>query len=193
LFVLVLILFVALVPASSLSQEKKPPARREYVGDSVCRSCHQEKAKTYSQTAHHLTSSWPSQHTIEGSFDPDSNILKTSNPYVSFKMTMNGDGYFQSALEKLSASKEISRTERIDIVTGVARKGQSYLYWKGDDLFQLPVTYWTDTNSWVNSPTIRMDLHISTKRSSLDAWSATQATSNGCLLRSIDIARQVWC
>jgi hypothetical protein len=152
LFVLVLILFVALVPASSLSQEKKPPARREYVGDSVCRSCHQEKAKTYSQTAHHLTSSWPSQHTIEGSFDPDSNILKTSNPYVSFKMTMNGDGYFQSALEKLSASKEISRTERIDIVTGVARKGQSYLYWKGDDLFQLPVTYWTDTNSWVNSP-----------------------------------------
>lgn len=67
-------------------------------------------------------------------------------------MTVNGDGYFQSALEKLSASKEISRTERIDIVTGIARKGQSYLFWKGDELFQLPVTYWTDTKSWVNSP-----------------------------------------
>ena len=40
---------------------------------------------------------------MKGSFDPDSNILKTSNPYVSFKMTVNGDGYFQGGLEKLSA------------------------------------------------------------------------------------------
>ena len=63
-------------------------------------------------------------------------------------MTVNGDGYFQSALEKLSASKEISRTERIDIVTGIARKGQSYLFWKGDELFQLPVT---KLSGWVST------------------------------------------
>ena len=38
------------------------------------------------------------------------------------------------------------------MVTGSARKGQTYLFWKGDQLFQLPVTYWTETDSWVNSP-----------------------------------------
>ena len=33
------------------------------------------------------------------------------------------------------------------------RKGQTYLYWgKEDQLFQLPVSYWTEVGSWVNSP-----------------------------------------
>jgi hypothetical protein len=152
LFVRLLVWALALVPASLSAEEKKPPARLAYVGDSVCRSCHQEKAKTYLQTAHHLTTSWPSQRTMKGSFTPDSNVLKTSNPYLSFKMTASPDGYFQSAEEDLSATKKVSRTERIDIVSGSARKGQSYLFWKGDQLFQLPVTYWTETDSWVNSP-----------------------------------------
>jgi Cytochrome c554 and c-prime len=152
LFVLVLIFFVIAAPDSSFSQERKPPPRRDYVGDSVCRICHQEKARTYIQTAHHRATGWPSERTIKGSFTPDSNVLKTSNPYVSFEMTMRKGGYFQSAVEQLSPSKTISRTERIDIVAGPARKGQSYLFWKGDQLFQLPVTYWTGTSSWVNSP-----------------------------------------
>ena len=141
-----------MLPASPSSEEKKPPARLDYVGDQVCRSCHLEKWNTYAQTAHHLATSWPSPRTMKGSFTPDTNVLKTLNPYLSFKMTQTGDGYFQSAEEALSATKKVSRTERIDIVAGSARKGQSYLFWKGDQLFQLPVTYWTETDSWVNSP-----------------------------------------
>ena len=67
-------------------------------------------------------------------------------------MTATPEGYFQTAEEELSATKKVTRTERIDIVSGLPRKGQSYLFWKGDQLFQLPVTYWTETDSWVNSP-----------------------------------------
>jgi hypothetical protein len=152
LLVRFLILFLAIMPASLSGEEKKPPPRSDYVGDSVCRSCHQEKSGDYLQTAHHRTSSWPSARTMKGSFNPPTNILKTSNPYLTFEMTVNEKGYFQSAVEEVSPYKKISRTERIDVVTGLARKGQSYLFWKGDQLFQLPVTYWTATDSWVNSP-----------------------------------------
>jgi len=67
-------------------------------------------------------------------------------------MTTSKEGYFQSAVEEPGPGKTISRTERIDIVTGAPRNGQSYLFWKGDQLFQLPVTYWVEANSWVNSP-----------------------------------------
>jgi hypothetical protein len=141
-------------PVSSLAstEEKKPPARAEYVGDSVCRSCHQQKTNTYLQTAHHFATSWPSPRIMKGSFTPDSNVLKTSNPYLHFEMTAGPNGYFQSAVEEPGESKKITRTERIDIVAGLPRKGQSYLFWKGDQLFQLPVTYWNETDSWVNSP-----------------------------------------
>ncbi|MGH9493359.1 MAG: multiheme c-type cytochrome [Candidatus Sulfotelmatobacter sp.] len=131
---------------------KKPPVRAEYAGDQACRSCHQEQAKTYFKTAHHLSTTLPSASTIKGSFSGDASVMKTSNPYVHFKMTATPDGFFQSAIEEPGPGKTISRTERIDIVAGEPRKGQSYLFWKGDRLFQLPVTYWVETNSWVNSP-----------------------------------------
>jgi predicted CXXCH cytochrome family protein len=33
--------------------------------------------------------------------------------------------------------------------------GQTYLYWKDNLLFQLPVSYWVDLGTWVNSPGYR--------------------------------------
>lgn len=136
----------------SSTNEKKPPPRLDFVGDDACRSCHQQQAKTYLETGHHWATSWPSPRTVKGSFTPDSNIMRTSNPYLHFEMTVSPAGYFQSAVEEPGEGKKITRTERIDIVAGLPRKGQSYLFWKGDQLFQLPVTYWVETNSWVNSP-----------------------------------------
>ena len=35
-------------------------------------------------------------------------------------------------------SETISHRERFDLVIGSGRKGQTYLYWKGSDLFELP-------------------------------------------------------
>jgi hypothetical protein len=67
-------------------------------------------------------------------------------------MTAAKDGYFESAVEQLSPSKTISHMERIDVVIGSGRKGQTYLFWKGDKLFELPVSYWTELDSWINSP-----------------------------------------
>jgi hypothetical protein len=138
--------------STSSAGERKPPPRRAYVGDSVCRSCHQEKVKTYFGTAHHLASYWPGEHAISGNFMPGSNIFQTANQYLHFEMSATKDGYFQTAVEELGGSKTISRTERIAVIAGAARKGQSYLFWKSDTLFQLPVTYWTQPNSWGNSP-----------------------------------------
>ena len=42
--------------------------------------------------------------------------------------------------------------EAFGLVIGSGRKGQTYLYWKGDELFELPVSYWVELGRWVNSP-----------------------------------------
>jgi len=42
--------------------------------------------------------------------------------------------------------------ERIDVVIGSGVRGQSYLYWHGDQLYELPVSYWSDGGRWINSP-----------------------------------------
>ena len=152
-----------------------------------------QKHKHIRRQSHHLASSWPSPRTIKGSFTPGSNILKTANPYLHFGMNVNRNGYFQSAVEELAPAKTLARTERIDVVAGSARKGQSYLFWKGDELFQLPVTFWTETNSWVNSPSYpdcspHFDKDIIPR-----CLECTQATSTGSPDLSIAIARPAWC
>jgi len=132
--------------------DKQPPPRRAYAGDAACRSCHEQEAKTYSATAHHLTSRTPNAHSILGKFSPGANILRTSNPYLHFEMSATKDGYFESAVEQPSPSETLSHTERIDVVIGSGRKAQTYLFWKGDKLFELPVSYWTELDAWINSP-----------------------------------------
>jgi hypothetical protein len=67
-------------------------------------------------------------------------------------MTARGEDFFQTAYANLPPSKTISHQERFDFVIGSGRKGQTYLYWKGDQLFELPVSYWTATDRWMNSP-----------------------------------------
>lgn len=129
-----------------------PAAREGYVGDEACRSCHQDKFETYLNSAHHLASRLPGPSSIDGKFSPGSNLLSTSNPYLLYVMTKTGERFFQSAVVKLPPSEVISRKEPFDLVIGSGRKGQTYLYWKGDQLFELPVSYWAETGQWMNSP-----------------------------------------
>lgn len=153
--------FFAALPAHRLlAEEHHPPSSpvhnqnipQAYVGDAACSSCHEEESKTYAVTAHHFTSSLPGRHSILGKFSTGSNILRTSNPYLHYAMSASKDGFFQSAVEEIAPSKAISHTERIDLVIGSGRKGQTYLFWKDDRLFELPVSYWTELDSWINSP-----------------------------------------
>jgi hypothetical protein len=89
---------------------------------------------------------------MKASFAPGSNVLHTSNPYLHFEMSATAGGYFQTAVENAGPTNTLTRSERMDIATGLPRKGQTYLFWKGDELFQLPVSYWVEANTWVNSP-----------------------------------------
>ena len=137
-------------PANS---SQKPSPRENYAGDDACRSCHQDKVEGFHQTAHYLTSRLPDANSVLGSFNPDRNILKTSNPNLFFRMEAKDGGFFQTAVQ--GEQPYISfRSERFGLVVGSGGKGQSFLFWKGDQLFQLPVSYWQEVG-WVNSPGYR--------------------------------------
>jgi len=77
--------------------------------------------------------------------------METFNPQVRFRMDARGDAFFETAITGKPSQKK-NRTERIDLVIGSGRKGQTYLYWRGDQLFELPVSYWTASDRWTNSP-----------------------------------------
>jgi hypothetical protein len=139
--------------AQSSAQSAKPGVPGDYVGDGACQSCHQDKVETFHRTSHYLTSRLPEKDSILGKFTSDSNVLKTSNPDLFFRMEEKNGGFFQTAVER-TAPSITQRTERFAFVVGAGGKGQTYLFWKGDELFQLPVSYWTELG-WVNSPGYR--------------------------------------
>jgi hypothetical protein len=145
------LLSVAIAQTPSASTTKNP--RPKYTGDSVCASCHAEKVQTFDLTSHHLTSRLPDKDSILGSFAPAANTMKTSNPYLTFRMDQKGAEFFQTAIEG-EDPLITTRSEQIDFVIGSGGKGQTYLFWKGNNLFELPISFWRELG-WVNSPGYR--------------------------------------
>ena len=139
-------------PVTVRADAPEPAAAAAYVGDGACAPCHQDRVNSYHRTAHSMASSLPSAGTIRGKFGPGSNTLTTVNPNLHFVMEANERGYFQTAKTRTSPTVVVSRSERLDVVVGFGRKSQSYLFWDGDLLLELPVSFRTGLDGWVNSP-----------------------------------------
>jgi hypothetical protein len=145
------------VASESLRESQIETGRTGYVGDASCFSCHQKISQNYQHTGHHLTSQLATPSSVHGSFRNDSNSLTIVDPTQSvvpgleFFMESRKDGLVETARSGWN-SEVYQRTERIDLVTGSGVRGQTYLYWQADRLFELPVSYWTEGHRWINSP-----------------------------------------
>ena len=123
------------------------PNGKQFAGSETCKSCHKNIFESHWQTAHSLSSRPGSTATIKGSFDHGKNVFEL-NPHVKVIMEKNAEGLFQVGYID---GQEVIRLP-MDIVIGSGTKGQTYLYWYGNKLFQLPVSYYTPLNEWCNSP-----------------------------------------
>jgi hypothetical protein len=141
----------AAVPPPAIHSEATPVRREGFLGDDACQPCHRDKFESYLQTVHHLTSQLPARNSIAGQFTAGKNVMQTFNPELSFRMDARDKRFYQTAiLEKPGHTTR--RSEPFDLVVGSNTKGQTYAYWKGDELYELPVSYWTELHEWVNSP-----------------------------------------
>lgn len=136
-----LILVLAPIPPRAAG----PGAAR---GVEACRPCHGPIVESYRTTAHFLASRPADARSVLGRFDEAANVLRTRVTGTFFKMEARQDGLYQTAFQK----ERPVRRERFDLVIGSGRRGQSYLYWKGGLLFQLPVSFLSGAEAWANSP-----------------------------------------
>ncbi len=113
-----------------------------------CAACHRDIVNSFARTAHANASGQATAASILGPFDAPANRLNTSRKGTYFVMERGEDGRFSQT----GVDGERSRTERFDLVIGSGRRGQSYLFWRDNLLFQLPVSYHAGTARWINSP-----------------------------------------
>jgi len=119
-----------------------------FVGSETCMECHADIYASHIETAHYKTSALADSTTIKGNFQKGSNILDIES--TTFTMFEQDGSFYQQAEIKNRLKK--TSPEKFDIVIGSGVRGQSYLNWKENRLFQLQTSYYTPNDSWVNSP-----------------------------------------
>jgi hypothetical protein len=120
---------------------------KKFAGSESCIPCHESIYKTHISTAHYNTSALADSENIPGSFSPKENEINLAG--VKVTMTQEEGGSYQST--KTYHGKVLEKS-KIDITIGSGVKGQSYLTFEEDSLYQLQASYFTLTDSWINSP-----------------------------------------
>lgn len=118
-----------------------------FLGADACKECHSERHATFKHTAHYRTSSLATPSSVKGHFEDDRNTLTTTSPDVYFEM-VNRDGDLFQRVSFFDWKFEVP----FHIVTGSSKMAQTYLYWHGDGLYQMNVSYLSSVDEWINSP-----------------------------------------
>jgi len=125
---------------------KEDPRGKEYAGSATCVSCHKDIYGSYLHTAHFIASAPADRNSIQGSFVKGSNEF-IFNSRTRVVMDKRASGAYQITYE----NGRSTQAERFAITFGGV-KGQTYAYWFGNELFQLPISYVENVHKWVNSP-----------------------------------------
>ena len=124
------------------------PEAGDFVGSMTCLECHEDIYKTHIQTAHFLTSAPASKKTILGPIGSKATTIKLQD--IDIIIGKKGGDLFQQVHQR--TKNLVLSPQRIDVVIGSGVKGQSYLTWEEDQLFQLQASYYPPGAAWINSP-----------------------------------------
>lgn len=135
--------------------EKQAPPKNEitnmrgdaFAGSFACAQCHKDIYNSHILTAHYNTSRPANEKTIKGNFSDGKNqFLFAPGMYVT--MEKRDTDFYQV---QYANNMEVRR-QKFDIAIGSGTKGQSYAYWNGNKLSQMPLFYYAAKNEWANSP-----------------------------------------
>ena len=119
----------------------------QFAGSATCAGCHKDIYTKHLNTAHFLTSRIATEQSILGSFEPGQNLHAFSSN-VAVIMEKRDSGFFQ--VEYVNGVQK--RIARFDVTIGSGTMGQSFLRWHDNQLFQLPITFFSAARQWSNSP-----------------------------------------
>jgi hypothetical protein len=122
------------------------PRGAAFAGAKTCAKCHAAIYNSYLHTAHFEASSAASENTIHGSFASNANVFNVNAPQ-KVVMEKRAGGLFQT----FYVNGKFKESRRFDVALG-GIKGESYLYWKGNELYQLPLSYSSGEHQWSTSP-----------------------------------------
>ncbi len=146
-----LLCVLVLIKCINGTEEKKEVTAatgfNDYAGAAKCAGCHKNIYDSHLQTAHALSAQEANEKTIMGNFIKGKNTYAYT-PDIVLGMEKRDSGFYQVAYLRGAEKKAM----RFDMVIGSGVMGQSFLNWRKNKLYQLPITYFTAADKWSNSP-----------------------------------------
>lgn len=148
LFLCIIVLFLLGAWAIEFWPKQQPvdPRGPAYAGAATCARCHQDIYQSFLGTAHNQSTQPASVHNVHGSFAGRQNVFSFAKNQ-SVVMEKRDSGLYQVAYINGKRVEE----HRLDITFGGV-KAETYLYWQGNQLFELPVSYFSAIHNWTSSP-----------------------------------------
>lgn len=146
MLVLLIPLSVILTECYNGESKKTDPRGQVFAGSATCVNCHKDVYNSYIHTAHFETSRPASLKTIHGSFAKGRNVFSFGNGAM-VEMQRRANGLYQAGF----VNGKLTEAKKFDITIG-GGKAETYLYWQGNKLFELPMSYFSALKSWTNSP-----------------------------------------
>ena len=127
--------------------------QRGFLTADACRECHADYCDSFAASGHARSSALPDPQTVLGSFAEGAAELSTASGNLSFRMIQEGLQLQQRLQLRDPVAKQVyEQLFEFGVVLGSGRHGQSYLWWQRDRLYQMHVSYLSETGTWVNSP-----------------------------------------
>jgi hypothetical protein len=130
-----------------------PALRRSqgYLGAEACRECHAEKVAGFVETGHYRSTELAGEDSIDARFGGEASTVRSKEPTLRYVLEKQGGGFFQTAVVRTPRG-EVRHSERFDVVIGSGIKGETYAYYRGNQLFQLPLAYVSELDDWTGNP-----------------------------------------
>jgi predicted CXXCH cytochrome family protein len=146
LLILAIILGMVVFFSQCMDFLKSDIRGKAYAGEKSCIQCHKDIYNSFAHNVHRNTSSIIGKDFLD-SLNADSNeFYYTDEAKVTVEKRHNG--VFQIA----SVDGRIVDEQKFDVAFGSGEKAQTYAYWKGNKLYQLPLSYFKVQHAWMNSP-----------------------------------------
>tara|TARA_Y100000815_G_C13333710_1_gene497024 strand:+ start:762 stop:2033 length:1272 start_codon:yes stop_codon:yes gene_type:complete len=129
-----------------------------YAGSEACAQCHKDIHKAHIETAHYKTSAKATKTSVLGPLEVN-NYVKLQDAVFEIR---EHDGILIETATGIPKG-EILTVDTIGMVMGSGVKGQTYLTWKGDRLYQLQPSFYVPTGQWITSPGYP-DVYVDNKR-----------------------------
>ncbi len=152
-----LMISLALSPFAVSAQSPSPPqflnARLDvaYVGDEVCRECHQPQYDSFKKTGMGRSLALPSPIKEGATLKPIT--LRAENLGRTYTVSIrNGKMFHSETILGPDGKPESTETHEVAYSVGSGDVGRSYIIAKGDALFVSPISYYSSVKRWGLSP-----------------------------------------